>query len=450
MSDHDLLEEVLDSARQVAPDALSVDDIDRMIGVALSGESRGEPEVEVETSPERGRTVMVLAIAATVLLSIGAGWMLRDRDLGSDDSAVASSSPDLATEARDEGAAQTAPDDSVALREELADPAQPAPTEAIEAVAANVTHTHARLPSGDQIVSTSDAELSLLSVSEHRRVAVLQGAVLFDVTPLQEAESFTVVSSDLEVHVRGTVFSVSHAGEVRVFEGRVEVTRGDQRWSVSAGESFRDERLVEQVDDGPLAREGQAAAARREARAEEVEVAQVAETVTETVTETATQTPSSARPSRPRPARRARTPRVESLAQIRARIRGGDLSGALSQVDLACRLGCAPGYRRVRADALRGLGRFEEAASAYDALSDPHARYQAARVRFGPLADLEGAVTSLSAVPLSSPYAERALGLKVRALTRLEREAEARAAARVYLGRFPDGGLREFMESIVE
>ena len=45
--------------------------------------------------------------------------------------------------------------------------------------------------------------------------------------------------------------------------------------------------------------------------------------------------------------------------------------------------------------------------------------------------------------------AERALGLRARALTRLGRHAEAEAVARHYLARYPAGGLAAWMRERV-
>ena len=98
----------------------------------------------------------------------------------------------------------------------------------------------------------------------------------------------------------------------------------------------------------------------------------------------------------------------------------------------------------------------EAAADAYDraaraGIEPGESGYTAARIRFGSLGDAAGALRSLDAAGVENgPLAERALGLRARALVRLGRTTEARAAAQRYLSRYPAGGLAPFMREQLE
>ncbi|MCA9577927.1 MAG: FecR domain-containing protein [Polyangiales bacterium] len=152
-------------------------------------------------------------------------------------------------------------------------------------------------------------------------------------------------------------------------------------------------------------------------------------------------------PQRPRP----------SVSDARAWLAAGDAQRALAAATDPLRLDPgAPRWQLTRADALRALGRHEAAADAYDraaraGIEPGESGYTAARIRFGSLGDAAGALRSLDAAGVENgPLAERALGLRARALVRLGRTTEARAAAQRYLSRYPAGGLAPFMREQLE
>ena len=109
------------------------------------------------------------------------------------------------------------------------------------------------------------------------------------------------------------------------------------------------------------------------------------------------------------------------------------------------------GWRLVEADALRALGHFADAATAYERAArnlprtaGQQAGYRAAFMRFYELGDGNGALRVLDATHADADgaaLAERALGLRLQALQSLGRAADAAVARRRYLERFPNGGL---------
>jgi tetratricopeptide (TPR) repeat protein len=100
-------------------------------------------------------------------------------------------------------------------------------------------------------------------------------------------------------------------------------------------------------------------------------------------------------------------------------------------------------------DALRSLGRIEEAADAYRrAVGElpPPRRQQAgfleARLRSGELGDPEGALSALRRAGVTaagSPLRERAMALEAQLHHRLGNTMELRAVAAAYLGDYPNG-----------
>src|SRR5262249_29170692 len=86
---------------------------------------------------------------------------------------------------------------------------------------------HLRLPAGGAVGAAPGAPFELLTAHRaERKSEVKSGTALFDVEPLREGESFSVVTPHAQVRVRGTVFSVEvdHGRTgVRVYEGMVSV-----------------------------------------------------------------------------------------------------------------------------------------------------------------------------------------------------------------------------------
>jgi transmembrane sensor len=151
---------------------------------------------------------------------------------------------------------------------------------------------------------------------------------------------------------------------------------------------------------------------------------------------------------------------VPSIDEVRDWAAGGRAGEAVEAARAARARGEDVGaWRLVEADALRALGRHGEAADAYDQAAREGAGgraalagFLAASLRFGQLGDPAGALASLEAAHSAdpgSPFAERASALRVRALDRLGRGDEARAAARDYLERFPQGGLADWMRALL-
>jgi ferric-dicitrate binding protein FerR (iron transport regulator) len=124
------------------------------------------------------------------------------------------------------------------------------------------------LPTGDLMTTAPSVALSIVEISNSARVLSLEaGEALFDVVPLREGERFVVQTPNLEVHVRGTVFSVTreHARTlVRVYEGRVEVRDRDEVTTLGPGEAYRsDEGRITEGEVDPLAENAASAVSRR-------------------------------------------------------------------------------------------------------------------------------------------------------------------------------------------
>lgn len=147
--------------------------------------------------------------------------------------------------------------------------------------------------------------------------------------------------------------------------------------------------------------------------------------------------------------------RPQTLAETRQMLLRGESAGALA----IAQANDGGEWRMLEADSLRGLRRFEEAATAYDRAAtqfqgarSSHAGYLAAYVRSRHLGDSAGALTSLDrsgADRPGSPLAERAIALRARVLHQTGRTSEARRVAATYLERYPEGGMAEWMRALV-
>jgi hypothetical protein len=92
-------------------------------------------------------------------------------------------------------------------------------------------------------------------------VRVDDGRVAIQVAKLERGERFRAVTSDAEIEVRGTQFTVAaeqgHVASVAVTEGRVEIRyHGEQSIFLAAGESWSPPRTVQRdvIEPGPPAR----------------------------------------------------------------------------------------------------------------------------------------------------------------------------------------------------
>ncbi len=353
------------------------------------------------------------------------------------------------------------------------------------------TELRATLPTGDSLTATAGSLFQVESAeTEHRRVSLDRGAVLFDVAPLTGSERFEVATGHLTAVVRGTVFSVETSSEqtiVRVYEGRVEVVQDERRLEVVARRMWiSNDSELRDMSEGPLAVAGREAARRRalprpvapeppsivEARDEpsEEHVA-VSGGPADRLPERESPRPMSrivrapvrpdAGPRRPSSADTPRTePPVEPPPPTAREVRRWLLEGRLQETLEVSHAKSGGEWRLLEADALRGLGRAGEAAAGYDRAAGelPPARaaqagYLAATLRFRNLGDPSGALASLDrsrADSASAPLAERATVLRVRALLRLGRQEEARRIAARYLERFPNGGMEEWMIGLVD
>ncbi|MCC7539745.1 MAG: FecR domain-containing protein [Deltaproteobacteria bacterium] len=356
------------------------------------------------------------------------------------------------------------------------------------------------LPTGDRVTATEGARFRMLEIDARARGVVLdEGAVLFDVRALRDDQRFEVTSGRTTVRVRGTVFSVRRAGDdvdVQVYEGRVEVLEGSRRWDLRAGRRLSRGREESLDASAPLAREGMAAAsARARGRSTSSGEDPVASTPLARRDEAAPRAPDDGAATSTVAtggsnehavsddraagvagrAERGLDPRArgassrgqtsttvvdvtssESIAQARRWLADGEPDRALT----AARLRAGGAWRMLEADALRALGRHEDAADAYDRAARElggsaraQAGYLAATLRRDRSNDAPGALRSLDASgadETGSPLEERALALRARLLVATGRMEAARATAERYLARFPQGGRREAMRRLTD
>ncbi len=368
MSAEELLDEALRRARHGAPRPMPEHEARALVRSVLS-EARAKPAPR----PARWPLYATVAVAAVALVAVG----------------LASRSPDAFV--------------GRAWKHAL----PPAPVVPPEAVATSTS----QLPSGDRLIASPGSHHEVVSTTEHRIVALRRGDVLFDVVPREG--SFTVSAGDVSVQVLGTVFSVWRDADdvaVRVFEGRVEVARGDRVRVLEAGELW--------VSSG-------------------------AAPSTEWMERSDEQWQRVAPTRAPAPAPR---PRV-TLAEAEAQLRAGDAAGALAAATSALRgRDPDPEWRLLRADALDGLGRRAEAARSYCAAAHHFADARRAQAGYAAatlhadLGDPEEALRCLNegrSLAQGSAVEERALSLQLRLLDALGREGAYRAAAEAYLRRFP-------------
>jgi hypothetical protein len=359
--------------------------------------------------------------------------------------------------------------------------------------------TRFSLPTGDELAVVPGSVFQIVSAGRARRLRVDRGAVSFDVRPLGDGESFVVTTPHLSARVIGTVFTIesdASGARVWVYEGRVEVEHDGAREVVGAGESIavgapsRDEADVLAAIATAAAVERAAERARasseeaREERARDPQravgpdegpaggdpgaatsiVASSAAPIDRrahvVVGEVAQDRRAGSIPEdhdRPLPTTGPGGVPGPTPADVRTWIARGDHGRALEAARQALAGGAAFGtWRLIEGDALRASGRFAEAVVAYElAARSPSERiaagYLIAITREEFLGDDLGALDALAehgcAAP-GSPLAERALLLEARLLSRSGRAAEAAAAARAYLARFPAAPRRDEMREL--
>ena len=109
------------------------------------------------------------------------------------------------------------------------------------------------LPDGTSIYLNSGSTLRYSNRfnRENRRVE-LDGEAYFEVTKQAGEQPFAVVTSDYEIVVKGTKFNVSSYAEdpvttTSLLEGNIDVSRGQERYSVEPGEAVRLDRETGQM-----------------------------------------------------------------------------------------------------------------------------------------------------------------------------------------------------------
>jgi hypothetical protein len=292
----------------------------------------------------------------------------------------------------------------------------------------------ARLPSGDRLVVASGTRYEVESTGRDRRIRLDRGEVRFEVAHV-DGGSFTVLAGGVAVRVRGTVFSVraDRGVTVEVFEGSVEVRRGDARFVLTGGDRW----FSEDVAIGDAPREREHAEPPRDTPRTEADPRRPARThdVRDSTSQEGTA------PSR-EAAEDAFTTDDDRLREARELLRARDFVGALE----VCGGREEADWLLLRADALRGLGRSRDAAEAYDAavlrLSDARrasAGYAAARLWSESSDGADAALASLRtghATRPGSAIEERARVLEIELLLRVG--GDPRAQIEEYVRRFPD------------
>lgn len=299
-----------------------------------------------------------------------------------------------------------------------------------------------RLASGDILVGSPDVAFVVLSEERDRVIHLDGGDMLFDVVH-EPRGSFVVRTGGFSIVVLGTVFSVRREGGaigVRVFEGSVLVRdpEGDELQRLGAGELWV---------SGPLdGMEEWASRAEREWRDVALEGRRA---------ERRAPARPGASEGRANPAGAGDDPSHGDegpaddppLTRARERLAGGDFEAVLRMSDERSAEGA---WLLLRADALRGLGRDEAAARAYEAaarvLRDDRrtqAAFAAAQLRAE--TSPESALALLARFDVtrsSSALEERARALRIRLLRGLGRDDEADAEELAHDERFGAGGDR--------
>jgi hypothetical protein len=301
------------------------------------------------------------------------------------------------------------------------------------------------LTTGDDIaVSASAGSTFELGGPDDAHVAILeQGVMLFDVLPGRARPDVAVKTPTVVVRVTGTVFSVAvEDGRTRVdvFEGSVRVERTDGQVDLEAGGVYSE------------------AAIPRRHRAERRAERDARDEPPTSETAPVTEAPATIAPLPNETVPNETVPNEAVLNEAEPRIADTAEAPAValepppeSQPD--------PADPLAEGDRHRAEGRVPDAIAAYEAVvrtSDApatvvQAGYLAAWLRWSRLDDAAGAIAILDrsrADGPSSPLAERALVLRVRAQEQRGRTAEAAQAAAEYLARFPHGGERAAMEAI--
>src|SRR3569623_208758 len=95
---------------------------------------------------------------------------------------------------------------------------------------------HLALPTGDVLTGTAGAHFAIAELTpSSRKLRLDTGTIVCDGAHVVAGQHFEVTAGDVTVVATGTVFSVSAAGHVHVYEGSVEVHRGAHLARPAAG-----------------------------------------------------------------------------------------------------------------------------------------------------------------------------------------------------------------------
>lgn len=331
------------------------------------------------------------------------------------------------------------------------------------------------LPTGDRLTMTPSSEFKLVSATKEERHLILdRGSVLFDVTPLSPAETFTLETRHARVAVVGTIFSVETSADqtsVHVFEGKVSVSNKGAIIYVAAGASWTSNGAVSALAPTiPFYAAGNAAGAKRLAakrlasvKAPTPSIARVPQTVPATTPPLAQGT-HPLRQTYPSPRAVPVSEHELSLAAAEELVRKGKYEQVITVARRQQRrtTGVERGdWFAIEGDALRALQRYEEAAKQYDQAARLLRRtprgarvgFAAATIHYNDLRSATAALRSLDAAEAdqdNSIVEERALALRVRCLVELGSRAEARTVAHRYLARFPSTALADWMTTVAD
>jgi hypothetical protein len=120
-----------------------------------------------------------------------------------------------------------------------------------------------RFPTGTQVDLAAEASVAFEALGASPKLRLGRGALVAHVAKLRDGEAFRVVTADVEIEVKGTVFSVELAADsqgcdvatttrLRVEEGKVWLRHRDQRLVLSAGQSWPDCRRAAAPTPAPL------------------------------------------------------------------------------------------------------------------------------------------------------------------------------------------------------
>ncbi len=326
---------------------------------------------------------------------------------------------------------------------------------------------HVALPTGDRLVGLEGTRFDLARLEPaDRRVVLHGGTLLADVAHVVPEQHFEIATAHLTAIAKGTVFSVEaepRRSRVIVYEGVVDVVQDGGHHVVPAGGVWSsDTAILAAAPEQPrvLAADITEAIARR---------AHAVTLAAAPLVPVPAPPPPPAPPPHPvahvtvphsPPPPPAPEPSLDAmLADARTALAAGKLDDALAIAQRAAARGAQAGaWRVLTADALRGLGRADDAATAYEqaarelAGSDAiEAGYSAAYLRFKELKDPTAALAVIEATQpdaAGSPLEERGLALHVAILEALARKGDAKPLAQRYLEHFPQGELRVEMQQL--